>query len=103
MYFQVSGIPDPNVEWLQNGEKILEGDRHNSTFSNGTAVLRITDSVPEDAGEYCCQATNSVCFEVSKETFAVSTQQPPVINGAAPEMDGHTSDPLQHLVPLGRV
>ncbi len=98
----MSGTPQPSVEWLFNAEKILEGDRANSSTSGDQATLRISDALPEDAGEYCCQATNTAGFEVSKATLTVSTvPQISEVNGAEPPGTSSTSEgPLKLLSDL---
>lgn len=72
------------MEWLHNGEKILEEvDRMTTSQSGGRASLRISNVVSADAGEYCCQAVNSAGFQASKATLTVGSSA-----GAATEVNG---------------
>ncbi len=92
--FQLSGRPDPEVEWLHNGEKLhVDSDsRVSVSLSSGRAVLRIAGAAAADAGEYCCQATNAAGMQVSKATLTVGGAEPRV-NGTVPEMDGLAAPP----------
>lgn len=70
------------------------------SYVDGTATLHISSISSLDQGEYCCQATNSAGFQVSKATLTVqsptaSEPTEPVQNGhAVAESNGHAATPL---------
>lgn len=57
---KVSGMPEPSVSWLHNGEKISPrpGYVRMSEYPDGTATLVLSEAIPESAGEYTAVATN---------------------------------------------
>jgi hypothetical protein len=69
---QVSGSPEPLIEWLHNGEKISpSSSRFSAFFSGGRATLKISEVQPEDEGEYSCRASNSAGTESTKASLTV--------------------------------
>jgi hypothetical protein len=79
------------VEWLRNGETVDSAVAQTS-YSGGSATLRISSVSPLDQGEYCCQATNSAGFQASKATLTVvtSTTESPHNGHTDVETNGHT-------------
>uniref|UniRef100_A0A1I7S953 Titin n=1 Tax=Bursaphelenchus xylophilus TaxID=6326 RepID=A0A1I7S953_BURXY len=56
----VVGYPPPEVEWFHNGKRITPGGRIKiQSCGGGSHALLITDTTPEDAGEYVAIAKNS--------------------------------------------
>lgn len=85
---QVSGEPEPLVEWLHNGERISETDsRMRRSFVAGCASLHISDCTPDDEGEYSCRASNSAGSEASKASLTVKRKSPLVNGSVLPEED----------------
>ena len=59
---QVSGSPDPEIEWLRDDQKIEQGDRGGRcrvTREEGKCSLEIQGVTPADEGEYSIVARNS--------------------------------------------
>lgn len=56
----VVGYPPPEVEWFHNGKRITPGGKYKiQSCGGGSHALLITDTLPEDAGEYVAIAKNS--------------------------------------------
>ncbi|TMS38626.1 hypothetical protein L596_005310 [Steinernema carpocapsae] len=77
---QISGKPEPLVEWLRNGEKISPNERFITSFAAGRASLRVVGATAEDEGEYCCRASNSAGSETCKAVLTVKKSEP-ITNG----------------------
>ncbi|CAF0846330.1 unnamed protein product [Brachionus calyciflorus] len=58
-----SGLPQPSIEWLKNGEPINSALIRTSDFDT---CLTINSVVLGDEGEYSCKLTNSVGIEITK-------------------------------------
>ncbi|KAG5678438.1 hypothetical protein PVAND_008111 [Polypedilum vanderplanki] len=55
----ISGFPEPEIEWLKNGNKLFGGDRFKlEAEKNGLLRLIINDVRDTDAGKYTCKARN---------------------------------------------
>lgn len=68
---QITGYPEPLIEWLHNGERITSNSRLKISFVTGRASLTIRNANKQDAGEYCCMASNSAGSETSKADLIV--------------------------------
>lgn len=56
----VTGDPEPELSWFQDGELIREDARHIITYSkNGVCSLIIKSVTEDDEGEYSCEVSNS--------------------------------------------
>ncbi|OZC09937.1 hypothetical protein X798_03043 [Onchocerca flexuosa] len=67
----VTGYPEPLIEWLHNGERIIGDSRLKISFVSGRASLTIRNVDKQDMGEYCCKANNSAGSETSKADLVV--------------------------------
>ncbi|EJW82988.1 hypothetical protein WUBG_06102 [Wuchereria bancrofti] len=67
----ITGYPEPLIEWLHNGERIIGDSRLNISFVTGQASLTIRNINKQDAGEYCCKASNSAGSETSKAELII--------------------------------
>ncbi|XP_023233613.1 myosin light chain kinase, smooth muscle-like [Centruroides sculpturatus] len=72
----VSGIPEPQVEWLKNGEKLFSSDIIDLKYKNNVAMLSIGEVFPEDDGDYVCRATNSLGTAATKCKLTVLPMDP---------------------------
>lgn len=45
---------------LKEGQEITQDARHHLAYKEGVATLQVLDLEPEDAGQYTCQAINSL-------------------------------------------
>ncbi|XP_023315509.1 uncharacterized protein LOC106652366 isoform X1 [Trichogramma pretiosum] len=52
------GMPEPEVYWTKNGDRIRPGGREKIKYENGIATLEISPAELEDAGYYTCIAKN---------------------------------------------
>uniref|UniRef100_A0A1I7VVS1 non-specific serine/threonine protein kinase n=1 Tax=Loa loa TaxID=7209 RepID=A0A1I7VVS1_LOALO len=69
----ITGYPEPLIEWLHNGEHITDDSRLKISFVTGRASLTIRNIDKQDAGEYCCKASNSAGSETSKADLVVKS------------------------------
>lgn len=70
-FLQITGYPEPLIEWLHNGERISGNSRLKISFVTGRASLIIRNINEQDAGQYCCRASNSAGSETSKADLVV--------------------------------
>lgn len=56
----VKGVPEPQVTWFKNGSPLSSSEVVDLKYKNSTATLTINEVYPEDEGEYCCKAVNSL-------------------------------------------
>uniref|UniRef100_A0A914RT76 Ig-like domain-containing protein n=1 Tax=Parascaris equorum TaxID=6256 RepID=A0A914RT76_PAREQ len=69
---QVGGEPEPLVEWLHNGERILGSDpRLRMSLTAGRAALRIPEVTIADEGEYSCRANSAKPLRVLRHLEGV--------------------------------
>ncbi|KAL7299322.1 hypothetical protein TKK_0007901 [Trichogramma kaykai] len=52
------GMPEPEVYWTKNGDRIRPGGKEKIKYENGIATLEILPAELEDAGYYTCIAKN---------------------------------------------
>ena len=57
---KVKGKPEPKVEWLKDGQPVVENQRIKIQFDDGTSTLRFTKTELDDEGEYKCVAKNDL-------------------------------------------
>ncbi|XP_025104057.1 titin homolog isoform X1 [Pomacea canaliculata] len=57
---KIIGKPTPQIKWLKEGQEITQDARHHLAYKEGVATLQVLDLEPEDAGQYTCQAINSL-------------------------------------------
>ncbi|XP_055331451.1 twitchin-like isoform X3 [Paramacrobiotus metropolitanus] len=67
---KVTATPEPKVVWTKDGQAISKLDVIQVSYKSGVASLAIAETLPEDAGEYVCRASNS---EGSDETSCIIT------------------------------
>ncbi|XP_059156398.1 twitchin-like isoform X4 [Physella acuta] len=72
----VTGTPEPNVEWYQNGQLLKSDDVISISLRRGVAKLEISESVLEDEGDYVCKATNTAGVASSKANVTVKVKTP---------------------------
>lgn len=58
MECKVSGSPPIVVSWSLHGSEIVSGDKYQTTLTDNTCTLKVSDLGPSDAGKYACHATN---------------------------------------------
>ncbi|XP_051161941.1 muscle M-line assembly protein unc-89 isoform X2 [Leptopilina boulardi] len=55
----ITGEPKSEIKWYLNGDEIIENNRIKITQEeNGTHILRISSTLPDDKGNYIAKATN---------------------------------------------
>ncbi|VDD97367.1 unnamed protein product, partial [Enterobius vermicularis] len=69
---QVTGEPEPSIEWLYNGEQISDSRKVRKTYMSGRASLFLLECKLEDEGEYSCRASNSAGSDTSKGNLFVN-------------------------------
>jgi len=55
----VSGVPEPDIQWYRNGEKIYSSLNCCMRNNNGLVSLEIAVASHENEGQYICEASNS--------------------------------------------
>ncbi|XP_047102318.1 twitchin isoform X3 [Schistocerca piceifrons] len=91
----VTGDPDPQITWSKNGETLTSSDIIDLKYKGGIASLTINEVFPEDEGEYCCEATNSIGTAKTKCKLKVK----PMESAAGAKSKGGDSAPkiVSHL------
>uniref|UniRef100_A0A8C8AK76 Ig-like domain-containing protein n=1 Tax=Otus sunia TaxID=257818 RepID=A0A8C8AK76_9STRI len=69
---KVSGSPPISVAWFRNGLKLVNGEKHQISFSDNLCILEVNSLSDSDTGTYTCKATN---IAGSDECSAVLTVQ----------------------------
>ncbi|CAD6198030.1 unnamed protein product [Caenorhabditis auriculariae] len=54
-----SGDPNLQIEWLLNGNPLMNANRFRQEYEFGNAILTIVHVLPHDSGVYTCRAYNS--------------------------------------------
>ncbi|CAL1540886.1 unnamed protein product, partial [Lymnaea stagnalis] len=80
----VTGKPDPNVEWYQNGQLLKSDDVISISFRRGVAKLEIAESVVEDEGDYVCKATNTAGVASTKANVTIIVKKAAPVRKAEP-------------------
>uniref|UniRef100_A0A1I7WAP6 Ig-like domain-containing protein n=1 Tax=Heterorhabditis bacteriophora TaxID=37862 RepID=A0A1I7WAP6_HETBA len=72
----VSGTPTPDVVWSVDGDIIEPNQEYDLVYEDGVCILRIHETLPEDEGEYCCEAINSAGKAITKCFLKVIKKEP---------------------------
>ncbi|XP_029766379.1 titin-like, partial [Terrapene carolina triunguis] len=72
---KVSGSPPISIAWFQDGNKIVSGEKHQTTFSDNLCVLQLNSLNSSDTGSYTCKATNVAGSDECRAVLNV--QEPP--------------------------
>lgn len=56
----VSGLPEPEIEWVKDGKLVRESYRFKLEYDGNRSVLTVKDAKQTDDGEFTCTATNKV-------------------------------------------
>ncbi|MCP9266046.1 Twitchin [Dirofilaria immitis] len=98
----ITGYPESLVEWFYNGERITDDSRRKISFASGRASLTIRNVDKQDAGEYCCKASNSAGSETTKADLVIKknitgindTADEPLTNGELNVKQHNTADQI---------
>ncbi|GFR58132.1 myosin light chain kinase [Elysia marginata] len=91
MTCNVTGKPEPNIEWFQNGQMLKSDDVVKLSYRRGEAKLEIAESVPEDEGDYVCKATNTAGVASTKANITVNVKKAaPVSQEKRTDVEGPT-------------
>ena len=75
---QVGANPKPRMTWFKNGQRLIPSEKHQISYANQQATLRVTNSSSADSGHYTLLAENPQGVVVSSAVLAVEprAQQP---------------------------
>lgn len=82
---KVSSNPRPRLTWFHNGQRIIPSSKHDISYSNNMATLRVRNANSQDAGHYTMLAENTQGCVVSSAVLAVEPAQ---------EVPGHEPRPV---------
>ena len=73
---KVVANPKPRMSWFHNGHRIIPSEaKHEITYSNNQATLRIKNSTASDSGHYSLLAENTQGCVVSSAVLAIEPAQ----------------------------
>ncbi|XP_054275490.1 titin isoform X2 [Macrosteles quadrilineatus] len=73
---EVSGSPEPQLQWNHNGKMLPEARDIKVQYQSGKIVLTIPEAFPKDAGTYSLTATNSAGSVTGSCTVTVKGRLP---------------------------
>lgn len=75
---QVGANPKPRMTWFKNGQRLIPSEKHQISYSNQQATLRVSNANKSDSGHYTLLAENPQGVVVSSAVLAVepTAQQP---------------------------
>lgn len=75
---QVGANPAPRMTWFKNGQRLVPSDKHQITYSNQQASLKVSNTSSADSGHYTLLAENPQGVVVSSAVLAIEprAQQP---------------------------
>ncbi|CAH1976506.1 unnamed protein product [Acanthoscelides obtectus] len=68
---KLSANPRPRITWFKNGQRIVESNKYESTFSNNQASLKVKKATADDSGHYTLLAENPQGCVVSSAYLAI--------------------------------
>lgn len=72
---KIASNPKPRLTWFKNGQRILQTDKHETSYSNNQATLRVKNSTASDSGHYTLLAENTQGLIVSSAVLAIEPAQ----------------------------
>lgn len=97
---KVVSNPRPRISWFHNGHRVIPSDaKHETTYSNNQATLRIKNASASDSGHYTILAENTQGCVVSSAVLAIEPAQE--IRAFAPAVDTYaeTNETAKALAP----
>lgn len=86
---KVVSNPKPRMSWFHNGHRIIPSEaKHEMTYSNNLATLRIKSSSASDSGHYTLLAENTQGCVVSSAVLAIEPAQE--LRPFTPAVDAYT-------------
>lgn len=80
---KVGANPKPRLTWFRNGQRIVQSEKCETSYSNNQASLRVRQITSEDSGHYTLLAENPQGCVVSSAFLAVE-----------PVLDGHGTEQM---------
>ncbi|KAJ9574747.1 hypothetical protein L9F63_008061, partial [Diploptera punctata] len=68
---KVPGNPKPRITWFKNGQRVVQSQKYQTTYSNQQATLKITNARTEDSGHYTISISNLKSCVVSSAYLAI--------------------------------
>ncbi|PSN37209.1 Titin, partial [Blattella germanica] len=87
---RVSANPKPRLTWFKNGQRIVQSQKYQTTYSNQQAALKIVNARSEDSGHYTLLAENPQGWFLYTSQRTTQVESTTVVDSAA---DGKTLAP----------
>lgn len=89
---KVGSNPKPRLTWFHNGQRLVQSNKYDISYSSGTATLRVKKANIKDAGHYTLLAENTQGCVVSSAVLAVepaaeSTHEPKPVDATAEQLE----------------
>lgn len=68
---KISANPRPRITWFRNGQRIVDTQKYETSFSNNQASLRVKQAAADDSGHYTLLAENPQGCVVSSAYLAI--------------------------------
>lgn len=97
----VSGVPEPDIQWYKNGEKIYSSLNCCMRNNSGLVSLEIAVAAHENEGQYVCEASNSEGTVSCSAQITVEGDKKPVADSSESEAPVFIETPLCSTVVIG--
>lgn len=89
---KVGSNPKPRLTWFHNGQRLVQSNKYDISYSSGTATLRVKNANIKDAGHYTLLAENTQGCVVSSAVLAVepaaeSAHEPKPVDATAEQLE----------------
>lgn len=97
----VSGVPEPDIQWYKNGEKIYSSLNCCTSNNSGLVSLEIAVASHDSEGQYICEASNSEGIVSCSSKITIEGDKKPVGESTETESPIFIETPLCSTVVIG--